>query len=233
VVGGFARVDPVDQGTQHSYEVGRSEPPQLQLVPRTNIYRDRVKPVIDVVSGLVLLILLAPVILISAAVVAVSLGTPVIYTQDRIGLGGKRFKLYKLRTMIPDRRIRSGQHIGPERRQTHKSREDPRVTAIGRRLREVRFDELPQLWNVVKGDMSLVGPRPELPEIVAGYDDWQQRRHVVKPGLTGLWQVSDHNGKPMHECTDMDLEYIEKMSFTSDISILLRTPAAMFHRRGY
>ncbi|HET9260478.1 MAG TPA: sugar transferase, partial [Acidimicrobiia bacterium] len=91
----------------------------------------------------------------------------------------------------------------------------------------------PQLWNVVRGDMSLVGPRPELPEIVANYEEWQHRRHDVMPGLTGLWQVSARNGKPMHECTDVDLRYIEEMSFATDVAILFRTPAAMFHRRGF
>ncbi|HEX6300678.1 MAG TPA: sugar transferase [Acidimicrobiia bacterium] len=203
------------------------------MLPRTNHYGSRVKPILDVVMGLLLLIVLSPAILVSVGLVAASLGMPVIYTQDRIGLDGRRFKLYKLRTMIHERRSGDGNYIGPERRQTHKSREDPRVTSIGRLLRAVRFDELPQLWNVIKGDMSLVGPRPELPEIVASYDEWQHRRHIVKPGLTGLWQVSHHNGKPMHECTEVDLEYIATMSFSSDLSILLRTPAAMFHRRGY
>lgn len=212
--------------------VGDSES-SLQLLPRANRYQSRIKPILDVVLGLLLLIVLSPAIMISIALVALSLGTPVIYTQDRIGLDGRRFKLYKLRTMIPDRRTGRSDYIGLERRQTHKSRQDPRVTAIGRLLRAVRFDELPQLWNVMKGDMSLVGPRPELPEIVANYDDWQHRRHMVKPGLTGRWQVSHHNGTPMHECTEIDLEYIATMSFASDFSILLRTPAAMLHRRGY
>jgi lipopolysaccharide/colanic/teichoic acid biosynthesis glycosyltransferase len=197
------------------------------------LYRTRFKPILDRVCALLLLVALSPALISSIVMVAVSLGTPVIYTQDRIGLSGRRFKLYKLRTMIHDRRNDRGDYIGPERRQTHKSRQDPRVSSVGRLLRAVRFDELPQLWNVVKGDMSLVGPRPELPEIVAHYDHWQHQRHSVKPGLTGLWQVSHHNGKPMHECTEVDLEYIAEISFSSDISILLRTPAAMFHRRGY
>jgi len=205
----------------------------FRLLPRANQYASRIKPIVDIVIGSVLLIILSPAILVSVGLVATSLGAPFIYTQDRIGLDGRRFKLYKLRTMIPDRRSNHGDYIGPERRQTHKSRQDPRVTAIGKFLRAIRFDELPQLWNVIKGDMSLVGPRPELPEIVADYDEWQHRRHIVKPGLTGLWQVSHHNGKPMHECTEVDLEYIATMSFTSDLSIMLRTPAAMLHRRGY
>jgi lipopolysaccharide/colanic/teichoic acid biosynthesis glycosyltransferase len=205
----------------------------FRLLPRANQYSSRIKPIVDIVIGILLLIILSPVILVSVVLVAGSLGAPVIYTQDRIGLNGKRFKLYKLRTMIPDRRTGRGTYIGPERRQTHKSRQDPRVNAIGRLLRAVRFDELPQLWNVIRGDMSLVGPRPELPEIVADYDEWQHRRHIVKPGLTGLWQVSHHNGNPMHECTEVDLEYIATMSLSSDLSIMLRTPAAMLQRRGY
>jgi lipopolysaccharide/colanic/teichoic acid biosynthesis glycosyltransferase len=212
--------------------VGQSES-VLTVLPRASAYGNRLKPILDVVSGLVLLIVLSPVILISVALVAMSLGSPVVYTQDRIGLNGRRFKLYKLRTMIPDRRRAPEDYIGPERRQNHKSREDPRVPPIGKLLRAVRFDELPQLWNVIKGDMSLVGPRPELPEIVANYVEWQHLRHIVKPGLTGLWQVSHHNGKPMHECTEVDLEYIATMNLSTDVSILLRTPAAMFHRRGY
>jgi lipopolysaccharide/colanic/teichoic acid biosynthesis glycosyltransferase len=205
----------------------------VDIFPRASVYAGRIKPVIDVVSGVALFVIFTPLILLSIVLVATSLGTPVMYTQERVGLGGKRFKLYKLRTMIPDRRSGESDYIGPERRQAHKSREDPRVTSIGKFLRAIRFDELPQLWNVIKGDMSLVGPRPELPGIVAAYDEWQHQRHIVKPGLTGLWQVSHQNGKPMHECTEVDLEYVATMSLSSDLSILMRTPAAMFHRRGY
>lgn len=214
-------------------EAGGQLDSSVDILPRSSVYASRVKPVIDVVSGVVLLVMFTPLILLSIVLVATSLGTPVIYTQERVGLRGKRFKLYKLRTMIPDRRFGEADYIGPERRHAHKSPEDPRVTSIGKFLRAIRFDELPQLWNVIKGDMSLVGPRPELPGIVADYDEWQHRRHIVKPGLTGLWQVSHHNGKPMHQCTEVDLEYIATMSLSSDLSILLRTPTAMLHRRGY
>lgn len=205
----------------------------LGLLWRSSVYTQRIKPIVDMIGALVLLVVASPLILISMAMVAISLGSPVVYKQERVGLGGRRFQLYKLRTMIPDRRTERGGYVGPERRQTHKSHDDPRVPPVGQLLRAVRFDELPQLWNVVKGDMSLVGPRPELPEIVAGYDEWQHQRHEVKPGVTGLWQVSHQNGKPMHECTEIDLEYVASVSFKTDLSILLRTPAAMFHRRGY
>lgn len=206
----------------------------LKFMPtRVGFYRDHMKRFLDLMVGTVLLLVVWPLIAACACLVALGLGMPVFYTQDRVGLDGRHFRLYKLRTMIPDRRAGRGGYIGPERRMSHKTTEDPRVPMVGKILRATRFDELPQLLNVLKGDMSLVGPRPELPDIVAGYEDWQHQRHVVKPGLTGLWQVSNHNGKPMHECTDMDLEYIASMSFSSDLAILLRTPVAMLNRRGF
>jgi len=107
------------------------------------------------------------------------------------------------------------------------------VPRVGALMRAFHLDELPQLWNVIKGDMSLVGPRPELPQIVERYAEWQHRRHVVKPGLTGLWQVSELNGHPMHECTEVDLEYLSTMGLGTDLSILIRTPVAVLRRHGY
>lgn len=218
--------------TSHADMVGRTEN-TVELIANGGLYANRVKPVLDIVGGVILLAVLSPLVLFATLLAWVSLGRPTIYKQDRIGQDGKVFQLYKLRTMIPDRRTGPGGYVGPERRQTHKSPNDPRVTRIGHILRAFRLDELPQLVNVIKGDMSIVGPRPELPEIVATYEDWQHQRHIVRPGLTGLWQVSAQNGKPMHECTDVDIEYITRMSARTDLAILLRTPAAMLHRRGY
>jgi lipopolysaccharide/colanic/teichoic acid biosynthesis glycosyltransferase len=194
-----------------------------------------VKPVLDRVLGLVLLILVSPIIVIGGLVILVTLGRPIFYAQERIGLNGRPFRLYKLRTMIPDRRAtdRSGYH-GVDRRRTHKSPHDPRVKPASKILRSLRLDELPQFWNVVKGDMSLVGPRPEMPEIVKGYQPWQHQRHLVKPGVTGPWQISSRNGKLMHECTEIDLEYIAQMSLVEDLRILMGTPLAMIGgRKGY
>ncbi|MDP9144550.1 MAG: sugar transferase [Actinomycetota bacterium] len=188
----------------------------------------------DRVLGVVLLILFSPVILLAGLIVLVTLGRPVFYSQARIGLDGTPFRLHKLRTMIPDRR---GEQIGyqsVERRFTHKSPQDPRVNRVGRVLRAIRLDELPQLWNVVKGDMSLVGPRPELPEIVSGYQPWQHQRHMVKPGVTGPWQISVRNGQLMHECTQIDIEYLAQVSLLQDLRILARTPVAMLgNRKGF
>jgi lipopolysaccharide/colanic/teichoic acid biosynthesis glycosyltransferase len=220
---------------------GASPPPvgdsQQDLKTRANskgLYVRIVKPVVDRTLGAMLLVLVSPVIAVSAFMIWRRIGRPIFYTQERVGLNGETFRLYKLRTMIPDRRTTQNGYAGPDRRKTHKSPRDPRVVPVGRTLRELRFDELPQFLNVVKGDMSLVGPRPELPEIVATYEEWQNARHWVKPGLTGPWQISDHNGKPMHECTAVDLDYIREMSLWNDLRIIAGTPRAMIGgRKGY
>jgi lipopolysaccharide/colanic/teichoic acid biosynthesis glycosyltransferase len=192
------------------------------------------KPVFDRIVGLALFILTLPILIIAAVLIRLKIGTPIIFQQDRIGMSGETFKLYKLRTMIPDRRHSTVDFDGSDRRLTHKSPDDPRVLPLGKTLRSWRLDELPQFWNVVNGDMSLVGPRPEMPEIVANYEDWQHHRHIVKPGVTGPWQISERNGKPMHQCTETDLEYIKDVRFSTDLSILVRTPIAMIGgRRGY
>jgi lipopolysaccharide/colanic/teichoic acid biosynthesis glycosyltransferase len=202
--------------------------------PPNGLYVRFAKPVIDRVLGLVLLILFTPVILISALIVLISLGRPILYTQERVGLDGRHFKLYKLRTMSSDRRTDSKPFDGPDRRRTHKSPDDPRVSGLVRVLRATRLDETPQFWNVLKGDMSIVGPRPEMPGIVAQYEWWQHARHVVKPGVTGPWQVSRRNGKPMHLATEIDLDYISELDAFTDLRILLKTPLAMIGgRRGY
>ena len=199
----------------------------------TGAYPLVIKPVFDRAIGLLLLIVFSPVIGVSALAVLVTMGRSIFYSQERIGLGGRLFRLYKIRTMIPDRHVGEAVFIGAERRIVHKSVDDPRVTLVGKVLRATRFDELPQFLNVVKGDMSMVGPRPELPEIVRRYEPWQHDRHLVKPGVTGPWQVSNHNGDLMYQHTEIDLEYLEQISFTHDLGILVRTPRAMVGRKGH
>jgi len=196
-------------------------------------YPRLIKPVLDRMIGLVLLIVFSPIIAASALAVFVTMGRPVFYSQQRIGLGGRAFRLYKIRTMIPDRRVGEDVYSGAERRLVHKSTDDPRVTLVGKALRATRFDELPQFLNVVKGEMSMVGPRPELPEIVRRYEPWQHGRHLVKPGVTGPWQVSNHNGDLMYQHTEIDLDYLQQISFTHDLGILVRTPMAMVSRKGH
>ncbi len=203
------------------------------VVPKST-YTRIVKPALDRVLGFALLVVTSPIILIAGLLVFFALGRPIFYSQERVGLNGKHFRLYKLRTMLPDRRTAKTGYRGEERRVTHKSLNDPRVGRVGGFLRATRIDELPQFWNVVRGDMSLVGPRPELPDIVQYYEPWQHQRHLVKPGVTGPWQISPRNGKLMHECTEMDLDYLRQVSLFQDLRILARTPTAMLgNRRGY
>jgi lipopolysaccharide/colanic/teichoic acid biosynthesis glycosyltransferase len=158
----------------------------------------------------------------------------VLLVQPRIGRAGRTFGMLKFRTMHPCRRHRY-EAVPPEqdRRCRHKSDEDPRHTRLGRLLRQTSLDELPQVWNVLRGDMSLVGPRPELPAIVAGYADWQHRRHEVKPGITGLWQVTErtHSAGEMHLHTGTDLAYLEQLSLRTDLAILIRTPIVLMRGR--
>lgn len=197
-------------------------------------YERFLKPTIDAIGAFVLLVAFSPIMLISAIAVAVSLGTPIIIRQQRVGRGGRVFTLYKFRTMHPDRRTTDTSYVGPDRRISHKREDDPRLTPVGRFLRKWSLDELPQFVNVLKGEMSLVGPRPEMVEIVTGYDLWQHRRHAVKPGITGLWQISERGDRMLHEATELDIEYIDTLTPTRDLSILVQTPIVMLGaRRGH
>lgn len=196
-------------------------------------YEQWVKPAFDVLGAVILIVLLSPVMLGCAIAVYVSLGSPVILRQARVGRGGRIFDIYKFRTMEPDRREAMKPFDGEDRRISHKRSDDPRITEVGRFLRKWSLDELPQFFNVIRGDMSLVGPRPELVQIVAEYQPWQHARHAVKPGITGPWQVSERGGKMLHEATDIDIEYVESISFWQDCAMLLRTvPAAFGVRTG-
>ena len=191
-----------------------------------------IKPAIDWVGGFIALILTVPLMLIIGIAVWVAMGSPVIIAQDRVGRQGKVFRLWKFRTMAPDRRTDQLEWVGENRRQTHKSAKDPRITPLGRWLRATRLDEIPQFVNVVTGDISLVGPRPEMASVVGQYEPWQHRRHAVKPGITGLWQISDQGEKLLRDCTEMELEYLDKVSLLTDLKIIAQTIPAMFGRKG-
>lgn len=206
-----------------------------ELFGRTPSFYERyVKPTIDFVGAAVLLVLTLPLLLILSLAILVTMGRPVFLKQERVGRYGKVFTLYKLRTMEPDRRTNQVPFVGGDRRRTHKHPEDPRITPLGGFLRVWSLDELPQFVNVLKGEMSLVGPRPEMVEIVARYEPWQHKRHAVKPGLTGMWQVSERGDKALHECTESDIEYLGRLSLGIDLRILLLTPlAALGIRRGH
>jgi sugar transferase EpsL len=180
-----------------------------------------VKRTIDVVGASVLLIVLSPVIALVAALVALRLGRPVIFRHERPGRNARPFTLLKFRTMTDAR--------GPEGELLP---DEDRLTAFGRRLRATSLDELPELWNVLRGDMSLVGPRPLLTEYLPHYTPRQLRRHEVRPGVTGWAQVNGRNDLPWSEKLELDVWYVEHRSLWLDIAILLRTLAVPFRRRG-
>lgn len=186
----------------------------------------------DLVFAVVLLVVLSPLFLLVGLAVWLDSGGPVIYTHQRVGWHGKLFTMYKFRTMIGDRRVQQQLFGGPDRRRSHKTRHDPRVTRLGRLLRATSIDELPQFWNVLRGDMSFIGPRPELPHIVERYAPWQHQRHLVRPGLSGWWQVQGRSDRPMHEHTELDLYYVEHQSLALDVQILVRTARALLLRSG-
>ena len=181
------------------------------------------KRVIDLVLATLMLILCTPIFIGAAVWIVLDSPAAPSFRQMRVGRGGKTFTLYKLRTMHPshsDRLVWMTDEQGGVR---HKTKSDPRVTRPGRWLRRTSIDELPQLLNVIRGDMSLIGPRPELPEIIGRYEPWQHARHVVRPGLTGWWQVSGRSDSPMHEHTELDIYYIEHLSPRLDLAIAVKT----------
>jgi len=211
------------------------EKPKLRAVPAlrpVGTYERFAKPAVDRAAGIVLSILTLPILLVVVPSIWVSMGFPAIFKQQRVGRFGDEFTVYKLRTMRQDRRVIEAAFTGHDRRVNHKSTDDPRHTPLGRFLRKWSIDELPQLWNVALGQMSLVGPRPELPYLVARYEPWQHMRHDTRPGMTGLWQVSARGDIPMHEATDLDIEYVRNQSLWQDIKILLLTIPAVVSGRG-
>ncbi len=207
----------------------------LEYVDRT-YYLRVIKPGLDVLAALVLLVLTAPLMAIIALGIRIVLGPNVVYRQQRVGRLGVDFTIYKFRTMRPDRRDDPlggpGPYAGPERRLTHKSEDDPRHSRFGRVLRALSMDELPQLLNIAKGEMSLVGPRPELSQVADAGDLRYHRRHLVKPGLTGPWQVSAARCELISEGLDLDLDYVEDCTLSTDAKVMFQTVAALVRRTG-
>jgi lipopolysaccharide/colanic/teichoic acid biosynthesis glycosyltransferase len=180
--------------------------------------------IFDIVVAAIALVALSPVLLVAA--VAVKLGSrgPVIYRQRRVGLGGREFELLKLRTMV--------QGSDPVGVGTVVTRDDPRVTRAGRLLRRTSLDELPNLVNVLRGEMAIVGPRPTIPAQVEDYTPRQHRRHEVRPGLTGLAQIQGRAGIPWEARIEWDVEYVERRGVALDLKVLARTAALLLTGRG-
>ncbi|GAB3773302.1 exopolysaccharide biosynthesis polyprenyl glycosylphosphotransferase [Nocardioides ginsengisegetis] len=209
--------------------------PLMHIDPPTAIDASRIgKRVFDVVGSLGLILAFAPLFLVAALRIRLHDGGPVLFRQTRIGREGREFSCLKFRTMVTDAEVllarlhaEQGYDEG-----LFKMKDDPRITAPGRWLRRFSIDELPQLVNVLRGDMSLVGPRPPLPREVASYDDDTHRRLRVRPGMTGLWQVSGRSDLSWSEAVRLDLYYVDNWSMLQDLNILGKTLGAVFSSRG-
>jgi len=207
--------------------------PVLTLGPEAATAERVVKRLLDVLGAAVGLVICAPLLAALALAVRLADGGPALFVQERVGRHGRRFGLLKLRTMRVGADAehhdlaRAHQVTGPL-----KLVDDPRVTAVGRWLRRLSLDELPQLVNVLRGEMSLVGPRPPLPHEVARYERWELRRLSVPPGMTGLWQVSGRADLPWEQWVALDLEYVDRWSLRLDLELLVRTVPAVLRGTG-
>jgi exopolysaccharide biosynthesis polyprenyl glycosylphosphotransferase len=202
--------------------------PVIEGIPRL------IKRIFDLIAASLSTILSLPIMALITSAIRLDSPGPIIFRQPRVGENGRIFNMLKFRTMKlgaesepvkATETTRNGQLI-------HKRPDDPRVTRVGRFLRRYSLDELPQLFNVLKGDMSLVGPRPEMPWLVDRYDSWQRKRFAVPQGITGWWQINGRSDKPMHLNTDDDLYYVYNYSLWLDVQILLRTPFAVLRGKG-
>jgi exopolysaccharide biosynthesis polyprenyl glycosylphosphotransferase len=200
--------------------------------PALDDYQRLTKRMFDIVMTLLVMPLALPAMGIAALLVRLDSPGPVLYRAKRVGENGRIFTMYKFRTMVTgaDRML----DLSPDEngQANHKRPDDPRVTRVGRFLRKTSLDELPQLFNVLRGDMSLVGPRPELPELVERYLAWQRERFAVPQGLTGWWQVNGRSDKPMHLHTEEDLFYVRNYSIWLDLKILIKTAWVVLKGKG-
>ncbi|AQR95091.1 sugar transferase [Clostridium saccharoperbutylacetonicum] len=188
------------------------------------------KRLIDIISSICGLIILFPILIIVAIAIKIESKGPVIFSQERIGINGIKFKMYKFRSMIVDaeqykeRLLNKNEMNGP----MFKIKNDPRVTRIGKFIRRTSIDELPQLLNILKGDMSLVGPRPSLPKEVEKFSPWMLERLKVKPGLTCYWQISGRNDIQFEDWMKLDIKYVKERGTLLDIKLVIRTFFVLF-----
>jgi len=186
------------------------------------------------VVGTAILILLLPIFPIIALMIKLDTPGPVLFKQDRVGKKGRVFKFYKFRSMVREAEEKRSQieELNELEGPVFKIRSDPRITSVGRFLRRSSLDEIPQIINVLKGDMSLVGPRPQIPSEVAQYQPWHRRRLEVTPGITCYWQISGRSHIGFNEWMRLDMEYLRTRSFMTDLMIFLRTIPAVIARKG-
>jgi len=209
--------------------------PMLDLrAPALTEYQRVLKRGFDLIATVLLLVPALPIMALASVLIILDDGWPILFTQKRVGENGKLFQIYKFRTMVKDaEQLRKGvETLDDQGNLIHKWPDDPRVTRIGKILRRLSLDELPQFFNVLAGNMSLVGPRPELPDLVEKYEPWQRKRFAIPQGITGWWQIHGRSDKPMHLYTEEDLYYIQNYSIWLDILILIQTGWIVLRGKG-
>lgn len=217
------------EGWYEALEPNRQKHTKVQ---KTNMYIF-MKKVIDVIVSICGLVILSPILLIIMIAIKIESKGPVIFSQDRVGYKGEIFKMYKFRSMVVNAEElkvsleEKNEMDGP----MFKIKEDPRITRIGRFIRKTSIDEIPQLINILKGDMSLVGPRPSLEEEVKEFNPWMIERLEVKPGLTCIWQVSGRNDISFEEWMKLDIKYVREKNLVLDIKLILKTFLVLFGDR--
>lgn len=213
-----------------------SSPISLTKEDSLNIY-EQLKRLMDGILAGTGLLLLAPFLAILAIFIKLESPGPILFAQTRIGLCGRKFQCWKFRSMYVDAEKRKQSLMAENEMQggtTFKIKNDPRITKVGRFIRKASIDELPQLWNVIVGQMSLVGPRPPVPQEVLKYSAYDKQRLIVKPGITCIWQVSGRSDIPFKDQVRLDVEYIRKRSLWMDLLLLLRTiPAVLLAKGAY
>ncbi len=199
-------------------------------MPRARTAYLRVKPIMDLALSIAALPIVLPTLLVASVAIRLDSPGPAFFIQERIGKDGRHFRVYKLRTMVANAEDLKASVL--DSRTVHfKTLDDPRITRVGRILRKTSLDELPQLFNVLRGEMSLVGPRPTSLNL-ATYEPWHERRLEVKPGMTGLWQVRGRNAMTFDERVTLDIEYIDNLSFSNDVKLLVETVAVVLKGKG-
>ena len=189
-----------------------------------------IKRLIDVICSFIGVVVLSPLFIVIAIIIKATSKGPVFFSQKRVGKNGKEFDMYKFRSMVvnaeelKEKLASQNEMSGP----MFKMKDDPRVTKVGKFIRKTSIDELPQLWNVFKGDMSLVGPRPSLPKEVAQFEEWMYKRLEVKPGLTCYWQVSGRNNIDFEDWMKLDVKYVDERSTWIDIKLIFKTIGVLF-----
>ncbi len=194
-----------------------------------------IKRIFDIVASFAALFILSPLFLVIAILIKLEDPKgPVFYSQIRVGRNGKKFRMYKFRSMCvdADKKLKDLLAKNEVEGAMFKMKDDPRITRVGKWIRKTSVDELPQLWNVLHGDMALVGPRPPLPRETATYSEYDKQRLYVQPGCTGLWQVSGRNDVGFHEMVALDIQYIKTRNLWVDIKIMIKTVGIMIHPNG-